>query len=175
MSGYDSRLYYLSLPPISDQSIKNYLLGPLNGCLKKMEGCRLFDEPLAEWFIDKFGGNFVDMRSFIERVMKAQNDPEQYLSACTDRYGEFFSNIWKYPDGRAILDILAKDGKFSISHLYDMDTLTYSLQKNIVGRRATVYTWNKRLVRVAYERFAEKQKRLSLEASTAQTSPKVPQ
>ena len=158
-SGYETRLEYVSLPPISDQAIRDYLRGTLNDHLKTVTGCQLFDEKLAKWYVDKYGGNFIDMKEFIEEVLKGHAKPEEYLSEQIEQSLVLLRSAKDYPDCKVILDTLIKNGEFEIDHPFNVKTLEYLIQNNIVGRRRRCYTWNKRLKRTAYEKFVEKQQK----------------
>ena len=51
-----------------------------------------------------------------------------------------------------------KFNSFGLSNPYKNDALNSLTQKNIIARHADNYTWNKRIVRVAYEKFAQERK-----------------
>jgi hypothetical protein len=160
VSGYTSRLKYLTLPPIPDQVIKEYLLGPLNDHLKASGKYQLFDDQLAEWYISKFGSNFMDMDGFIWNVLNGETDRETHLTRNFGDYEDRFKAVWKNPDTRIILDNLVKNGNFRISNPYAVEALKYLVQNNIVARSAFDYTWNKGFVKTAYQAFTHEQKKL---------------
>jgi hypothetical protein len=151
-------LKYRSLPSIPDQVFKDYLLGPLNDHLKANGKYQLFNEQLAEWYVSKFGSNFVDMEDFIRDVLKGKTDRETYLSRSIEMYEDTFRAAWKNPDTRIILDKLVKNGSFKDIMPYTIKALKYLIQNNIVAKRAYDYTWNMPLVRAAYQIFTQKHK-----------------
>jgi hypothetical protein len=157
VSGYDSRLDYLSLPPIPDQVLKDYLLGPLNDQLKTNGGCQLFDNQLAEWYVSKFGSNFVEMKNFILKALKGGVNREAYLSQRIEDQKPKFITVLENPGTRIILDNLVKDGSFKDLDSYTIKPLRYLIQENIVAKRAVDYTWNMRLMKTTYQVFSREQ------------------
>jgi hypothetical protein len=158
VSGFSSRLDYSSLPPVPDKAIKEYLLGPMNDFLKTNEKCPLFDEELASWFVSQFGGNFTDMKRFISNVLVSKKiGKEKFFSDNMRKYNNLFRVGWRIPGARVILDDLLKNGTYPSANTYDPDAEEYLIQKNIVALHSGGYTWNKRLVRTAYEDFLQKQ------------------
>ena len=156
VSGYSSRLKYRSLPAVPDQTIKEYLLGPLNHQLKSSERCQLFDEELANWFVSHFGGNFVDMKCFIENVLKKKIvDKEGFLASNLVHYDSIFMTAWKSSDIRKILDDLLARENLGFSILCEPTAKEYLIQNNIIALHSGGYIWNKRLARVAYEKFIQ--------------------
>jgi hypothetical protein len=168
VSGFARRLDYLSLPPVPDQVLKDYLLGPINDQLKASGGYQLFDDQLAEWYVSKFGSNFVEMKDFILKVLKGGANREAYLTQSFEIYAKRFRTAWKNRDTRIILDNLVKNGSFRSSTPYNTKALEYLIQNNIVAKRAFDYTWNMRLVKTAYQAFTQKQ---AAKVSTAQIKP----
>jgi len=145
-------------------------MGPLNEWLKiskkdeqsdMSEGSQLFTEELANWFVDHFGGNFADMRLFIEEVMekKEKITPDRFLSKSIKSYEHEFMTACKDPKAKAILDDLVKLGSFESPIRYDVDALDKLIEQNIIALHAENYSWNKRIVCVAYEIFVEERRK----------------
>ena len=161
MSGYSARLVYRSLPSVPDQDIIGYLMGSVNDYLKSVPNCRLITEEMAKWYVDRFGGNFADLERFIKEVLREKvADEEEFLSQSMRKYMIEFDAVWKDPKAKVILDDLIKKESFGSTIPYEIDALNYLVQKNIIALHANSYTWNKPLVRVAYEKFAQEKKKL---------------
>ena len=160
VSGYASRLIYRSLPPVPDHDIKDYLMGPINDHLKSVPNSRLITEKMAEWYVAQFGGNFADLERFIKEVLKEKvADEEAFLSQSMRDYMSEFNTAWDNPEAKVILDDLIKKESFDSAVPYQNDALTYLVKKNIVALHANSHTWNKPLVRIAYEAFVEEKKK----------------
>jgi len=162
VSGYRARLKYYSFSAVPDPVIKDYLMGPLNEWLKiskkdeqsdMSEGSQLFTEELANWFVDHFGGNFADMRLFIEEVMEKKIKPDVFLSQSVGSYESKFKTAMKNHKEKVILDDLIKLHNFGPKNPYDVDALAELIKHNIIARHANDYSWNKRIVCVAYKDF----------------------
>ena len=115
---------------------------------KKIGWCQKFSEEQAEWYVPKFGGNFVDMQMFIDQVLKSGINQEAFLRQSISQYSDKFKSALKYPDSQVILDHLLKNENFGMFNPYSVEALTYLTQSNVIGLRLYDYTWNKPLVRV---------------------------
>lgn len=136
------------------------MMGPLNEHLKKSGNCQPMTKEMADWYVAHFGGNFVEMKDFVDEVLqKKEISREQFLNKGMKKYDARFDKIWGNPKMRVIVDDLLKHGSFESQIPYDDDALQSLIQANIVAVRADDFTWHKRLVRVAYEKFVEKQKK----------------
>ena len=69
------------------------------------------------------------------------------------QYTDTFKSVWENPKARTILDDLMKKEFFESRIGYDFDALVSLVQKNVIAMHGNHYTWNKPLVRVAYQRF----------------------
>jgi len=135
-------------------------MGPLNEQLRKSgEEALLFTEELANWFVDHFGGNFADMKLFIEEVMEKKINPDVFLSQSVGSYESKFKTAMKYHKEKVILDDLIKLRSFGLQNPYDVDALAELIKQNIIARHANNYSWNKRIVCVAYKDFVETERR----------------
>lgn len=158
LSGYASRLDYYSLPSVPDHVIKNYLTGPMNDYLKSIGNQQLLDKESIDWYVTRFGGNFLDLKGYIDKVIISKRmDRESFISQSIGPYNRTFKLLCSDPNVRTILDRLLKKSSFGLSHPYDENAITTLLQNNIISQHANSYTWNKRLVQVAYQDFVQKQ------------------
>ena len=136
-------------------------MGPLNEQLRKSgEEALLFTEELANWFVDHFGGNFADMKRFTRNVMEEKLvEQDEFLSDSIKPYVPQFMTVCKNPKARAILDDLVKLDNFESPIGYDVDALDKLIEQNIIALHAKNYSWNKRIVCVAYKDFVETERR----------------
>ena len=74
-------------------------MGPLNERLKKSNKSessvkvQLFTEDLANWYVAHFGDNFEDMERFVEYVMEAKGDKDEFLSQSMRKYMLEFDTV----------------------------------------------------------------------------------
>jgi len=163
VSGYEARLDYYSFSSVPDAIIKDYLTGPLNKQLETRK-VQLFTEELANWYVARFGGNFADMGRFIRNVMETkQVDQYEFLAQSVGGYQHKFKTACENSNARVILDDLMKLDRFGLLNPYKVDALVDLTKKNIIARHADSYTWNKRIVRIAYEKFVEEERRRAQE------------
>jgi hypothetical protein len=135
-------------------------MGPMNDYLKTSGTSQLFSESMADWLVSRYGGNFADLKLFVSEVLqKRVLDEARFLTQSIGDYEALFKPIYKNPHAQVILDDLLKTGSFGLSNPYDVDALNDLTRKNIIARHADIYTWNKRVVRTAYEKFVQEERR----------------
>ena len=156
LSGYRARLTFRSLPPVPDERVKEYLMGPMHEHLKASGARRSFSEEMVDRVVSRFGGNFSDLRRFVSEVLEMEIfDEEAFLSRLVEEYEDLFKSVYANPGVRVVLDDLAKAGSIGLSNPYDIDALAELTRKNIIALHENKYTWNKRFVGIAYMRFSE--------------------
>ena len=155
----DSDIKEYLLGPMNDHlkkhsDSKEYLLDPMNDRLEKPTSPLLFNEEMADWFVSRFGANFIDLKGFVTEVLqKKAVDQKKFLENSMKKYYDIFDNAWKNPNAKRILDDLLKFDSFTSTIHYDADARRNLTQDNIIALHGDVYTWNKRIVRIAYKQF----------------------
>ena len=149
-----SRLRYRSLPPVPDDEMKSYLMGPVNDYLKA-SNCQLMSEKLAKFFVSGFGSNFAELNYFVIDVWnKWCIGEEEFRAYYTSSYFDTFMSISKYSEAKTILEDLKQHGSIGYRNAYSVEAVAYLVRENIIARH-NKYIWNKRIVRVAYEEFTK--------------------
>ena len=149
------RLWHQSLPPLPDDEIKKYLIGPVNDYLKA-SNCQLMSEKLANFFVSGFGSNLAELNYFVTDVLvKKSIGEEEFLACYTNSYFDRFMSISKYSEAKTILDDLKQHGSIGYRNAYSVEAVAYLVRENIIARHNNKYMWNKRIVRVAYEEFTK--------------------
>ena len=153
VSGYSVRLRYQSLPPVPDDEMKSYLMGPVNDYLKA-SNCPLMSEKLANFFVSGFGSNFSALNDFVTKVLVSRSiGEEEFLADKKLYYLNKFTLISN--EAKAILDDLKQHDSINYLHPYSVEALAYLVRENIIARHNNKYIWNMRIVRVAYEEFTK--------------------
>ena len=135
-------------------------MGPMNAYLKTYGASQVFSEEMAERVVSRFGSNFADLGSFVSEVLeKRAFDEAGFLIHTVNRYKRRFDVIWKNASARAILDDLLKIDSFDLSSPYEGLVLDDLAQKDIIAQHAGRYSWNKRIIRIAYEEYVRKRKK----------------
>lgn len=125
--------------------------------MKAIGNQQLLDKELIDWYVAHFGGNFLDLKDYIEEVLVTKRmDHKSFVSQSIGPYNRTFKLLCNDSNVQTILDELLKKSSFDISHPYDENAITILLQNNIISQHANTFTWNKRLVQMAYQDFIQR-------------------